>query len=248
MRAILTYHSIDPSGSPISIDRDAFAKHVDFLASSKVDVVDVEELLARTGERTDERDALAVTFDDGFVNFAAEAWPLLRAARIPTTLFVPSQRVGSDNRWEGRDEPGIPTAPLLGWDELRSLVGEGLTIGSHSRTHAHLDRLDGAEIEREVSQSALEIESELALRPRVFCYPYGDHDDRTVACVAKHYACACTTRFDVLGAAEGPFRLPRLDAYYYRGAGRLEAFGTAAFRSHLWVRQQARRVGTWIRR
>lgn len=244
MRAILTYHSIDSSGSPISVDRDAFARHVEFLRSGRVQVVGVEALL----DLPDEADAVAITFDDGFTNFASAAWPLLRDARLPATLFVPSQRVGGDNRWDGRDEPGIPSAPLLGWDELRALVGEGLVIGSHSRSHAHLDRLADTELEREVAESARELEAALGARPRTFCYPYGDLDERVVASVRRCYACACTTRFDVVTSRDERHRLPRLDAYYYRAAGRLEAFGTPFFRSHLWLRQQARRVGSWIRR
>ena len=38
MRAILTYHSIDESGSPISVDPDAFRRHVRWLASGRVRV------------------------------------------------------------------------------------------------------------------------------------------------------------------------------------------------------------------
>ena len=38
MRAVLTYHSIDDSGSPISVRRDAFQRHVKWLASGQVAV------------------------------------------------------------------------------------------------------------------------------------------------------------------------------------------------------------------
>ena len=45
MRAILTYHSIDGSGSPVSVDEAAFRRHVDWLASGAVDVVPLERIL-----------------------------------------------------------------------------------------------------------------------------------------------------------------------------------------------------------
>jgi hypothetical protein len=47
MRAILTYHSIDDSGSPISVDRAAFREHVTFLASGAVRVTDIAGVLAQ---------------------------------------------------------------------------------------------------------------------------------------------------------------------------------------------------------
>ena len=65
MRAILTYHSIDPSGSPISVSPAAFRRHIEWLASGRVRVVRLEELMRLpAGE-----DAVALTFDDGFAKF-----------------------------------------------------------------------------------------------------------------------------------------------------------------------------------
>ncbi|MEY2765521.1 MAG: hypothetical protein RL552_426, partial [Actinomycetota bacterium] len=36
----------------------------------------------------EQRDAVAITFDDGFTNFESVAWPLLRFQDFPVTLFV----------------------------------------------------------------------------------------------------------------------------------------------------------------
>ncbi len=44
MRAILTYHSIDSSGSPISLSEESFRGHVRFLGSGRVSVVPLAEL------------------------------------------------------------------------------------------------------------------------------------------------------------------------------------------------------------
>ena len=93
MRAILTYHSIDPSGSPISIDQPTFARHVAWLASGAARVVDVGELLTLS----DQDDAVAITFDDGFANLRDQAWPLLREHDWPATVFVVSDLAGTTN-------------------------------------------------------------------------------------------------------------------------------------------------------
>lgn len=237
MRAILTYHSIDDSGSPISVSAATFARHAAFLASGAVRVV---PLKAFAHPQTSPGHEVAITFDDGFANFAEAAWPLLRDHELPATLFVVTDRTGSTNAWNGVDEPGIPTLPLMDWDALRRLSDEGLELGSHSRTHPHLDRVDDARLVQEVDGSAEELADRTGALPATFCYPYGDFDERAAGRVADRYDVACTTDLRTVHARDRRELLPRLDAYYYRPAGRLEAFGTTRFRAHLRVRRWAR--------
>lgn len=238
MRAILTYHSIDPSGSPVSIDEGALRRHIAFLRSGKVAVVRLEEILAVPEQRA----AVALTFDDGFTNFESVAWPLLRYQDFPVTLFVATQRVGRDNAWGGASARGIPTLPLLGWDALRRMQKQGLTLGSHSRTHPRLTQLDDEALADELDGSLVDMERELGVRPGSFCYPYGDVDARVAAAVRSRFARACTTELATLPPSPDAHLLPRLDAFYYRGAGRLESFGSLAFRAHLRLRAAARRL------
>lgn len=243
MRAILTYHSIDDSGSPISVSPDQFRRHADFLAAGAVAVVPLVELLAQPPAS----EAVAITFDDGFCNLAEQAWPVLAERDLPATVFAVAGAAGGTNAWGGREERGIPTLPLLGWDGLTELAREGLELGSHSLTHARLSALDDAALLHEVAASAAEIERHTGFRPRSFCYPYGDLDARAARAAAAHYACACTTELRDLPATPDPARLPRLDAYYLREAGRLEAWGTAAFRRRLGLRRVLRAARRLLR-
>jgi peptidoglycan/xylan/chitin deacetylase (PgdA/CDA1 family) len=67
-----------------------------------------------------------------------------------------------------------PAAPaVLGWDDLRSLVREGLTVAPHSRTHAMLDQVPRERLEYEVMGSRHDIEDAIGRCPPVFCYPAG---------------------------------------------------------------------------
>jgi len=236
MTGILTYHSIDPSGSAISIDEACFRRHVNWLASGRVRVTTLEQLLREPPGRH----AVAVTFDDAFVNFDTVAWPLLREHGIPVTLFVPTGHVGASNCWTGRAEPGIPTLPLLDWSALSRLAGEGVQLGSHSRTHRDLRRLDEGELLEELEGAAATIRERTGRRPATFAYPYGLYDDRTAARVRTSYEVACTTELRTLEAAEDPVRLPRLDAYYFQAPGALERWGSRRFRWTLKLRHAAR--------
>jgi peptidoglycan/xylan/chitin deacetylase (PgdA/CDA1 family) len=238
MRAILTYHSVDASGSAISIAEAEFRAHVQWLASGAVPVVSLEQL---TGPGAPD-DALAITFDDAFQNFADVAWPMLRAHGLPVTLFVVSGQAGGSNAWGGREAPGIPTLPLMDWDALGRAAEEGVTLGSHSRTHNDLRRQDAAGLAGELSGSAETIAERTDRRPTTFAYPYGAVDARVAAAAGASYRVACTTALRPVEARDTPLQLPRLDTYYLRDAARLATWGTPGFRRYLTLRAGFRRA------
>jgi len=159
VRAILTYHSIDSSGSVISVDPGTFRRQAEWLAHGSSRAVSVNELL----DARDEEDCVAVVFDDAFENFGSVAWPILRDLGLPATVFVVSGRTGATNAWDGEEEPDIPTLPLLDWDALGVLAEDGVEIGSHTRSHPRLDGLDSSHLEEEIEGSAHDIESKLGL-------------------------------------------------------------------------------------
>jgi hypothetical protein len=62
VKATLTYHSIDDSGSPISVSSGVFSAHLRWLANPKVRVLSLDALASHPD---DAEDAVAVN-DDGF--------------------------------------------------------------------------------------------------------------------------------------------------------------------------------------
>jgi peptidoglycan/xylan/chitin deacetylase (PgdA/CDA1 family) len=234
MRAILTYHSIDSSGSPISVSAAAFRRHVEHLLRTGVAFVTVDQLLA---DRTPDRSAVALTFDDGFANIADEALPLLADRGLTATLFVVSDCVGATNRWAATDGHGLAEGPLLDWDTLGRLAAAGFRIESHTRTHPDLTRVSAAQVEDEIRGAATEITRRIGQAPSGFAYPYGGETAAVRNAVAMAHRWACTTDFRVHDDAS-PFALPRLDMWYFEAPGRFEAFGTPAFAR--WVRLRHR--------
>ena len=255
MRAILTYHSIDDSGSPISVSPDDFARHVDFLVSDRVDVVSLETIAPPSSSMsssslpdTNSHPTLAITFDDGFTNFADVAWPRLEAAGLPATVFVVGRHVGRTNLWGGRPESGIPELPLMGWSTLRSLVESGLDIGGHGLDHARLTQASIADVEREVAGSRAIVEENIGVCPTSFCYPYGDWNASVADVVRRHFTRACTTDLRDLSPHDDAMALPRLDAWYLRDVTRLQSFGSRGFRRYIRRRAALRRVRGFFRR
>lgn len=238
MRAILTYHSIDESGSVISVSPERFAGHVEWLASGAVKVVSVADLLGAE----DGADAVAITFDDAFENFATQAWPLLRDARLPATMFVPTGFVGRTNEWDIMPGGAMPRLGLMDWATLARLVGEGLELGAHTRSHPDLRALDAGRLHDEIAGAVEDIVRETGRRATGFAYPYGYHDARVVAAVRNICAWACTTRLSPVKGRQDPYRLPRLDAYFLRGPGRLDRFRSPSFEWYMSLRAGIRRA------
>lgn len=244
MRAILTYHSLDPSGSAISVSPADFRRQVSWLASGRVRVVPLPDLLRLPPTVN----AIALTFDDGFVNFAEVAAPLLRDYSLPATLFVVAGHVGGSNAWGGRSDPRVPTLPLLSWDELGRLADQGVRLGGHTRTHPHLTRIAGNALLDELGGATETIRAETGRRPEEFAYPFGDVNPEVAAAAGQVYTIGCTTELRWVRPEEDPLQLPRLDMYYLRGAGALEGWGTLPFAGGLWARAQARRIKAMMTR
>jgi peptidoglycan/xylan/chitin deacetylase (PgdA/CDA1 family) len=244
MRAILTYHSIDTSGSPISISPAAFRRQIEHLVQAGVAFLTVDDLLA---DPASDRSAVALTFDDGFANIASEALPVLADRGLPATVFVVSDCVGATNRWATTDGYGLAEQPLLDWEALGRLAAQGMAIGSHSRTHPDLTRLGRPQIEDKIHGAASEIARRLGVGPSGFAYPYGAADDQVRAAVGAAHRWACTTEFR-LHDDRRPFELPRLDMWYFDQPGRFEKWGTPAFARWVGLRHRLRQARAMWRR
>ena len=108
---------------------------------------------------------VVVTFDDGTADFVDEAVPVLVEHGVPAVLYVATAFVE-----EGRAFPdaGAPAS----WSGLADAVSTGLvTIGSHTHTHALLDRADASDVDQELDRSRKLIEDRLGVAADHFAYP-----------------------------------------------------------------------------
>ncbi|HVD60954.1 MAG TPA: polysaccharide deacetylase family protein [Gemmatimonadaceae bacterium] len=246
MRAIITYHSIDPSRSAISTSEQEFRRHVDWLAGNKsVSVVSLEKLLASKPEDH----VVALTFDDAFQNFRSVAAPILRAHGLPALLFVATAHAGGTNAWPSpRGTPEVPVLPLMDWSDIASVAEDGVSIGSHARTHRLLSSLSAADLREEIAESAADVQRETGIAPAALAYPYGIASAREQKEAARVYDLAVGAELSVIGDESNRFMLPRIDAYYLRKPGVLESFGSPRFDRFLKLRNRGRQLRTSVNR
>ena len=167
--AILVYHRVGGgSSSEVDLDPAAFREQLRYLAEHH-DVVTLDRAvglltdlpsLAAGGERP-----VVITFDDGTADFCEHVVPALVEFDLPATLYVATQFIDSG-------EPFPWGAPPASWDGLRDAVSTGLiTIGSHTHTHALLDRAAPSLIADELDRSIELIGEHIGTPPAHFAYP-----------------------------------------------------------------------------
>ena len=241
MRAILTLHGVDPSGSVLSIAPEELASLVAAIRASGCEIVPLADLVGAPAPAR----RVALTFDDGFASVHDAALPILRDAGAPATLFLTTGWLGRDNRWPG--QPSFaPVFPMLRWEQVETLATHGFRIEAHSVDHPDLRALSDAALEDELARCDEEIARRIGRAPEAFAYPYGWLDRRVVETVRRRYRWAVTTRLAALpDRAADPHRLPRLDAYYLRSPRVHRGFGGPRFRAWLGLRRALRAARAW---
>lgn len=236
---MLTYHSIDASGSVLSVAPAAFREHMQSLARNGFTGIRFDRLLeAFERDGTLPPKPVVLTFDDAYANFHEHAVPVLREAGFSATVFAVAGRVGKTNDWQA-PAAAIPRLPLLDWSALREIAASGFEIGSHAFTHARLDRAPADRLEYEIAGSRRALEDGIGAPVATFAYPFGAHHAASTAIARAHYRGACTTRMAIARPSHDRHLLPRVDVYYLREPRRFARFGTPLGDAYL----RARAVG-----
>jgi peptidoglycan/xylan/chitin deacetylase (PgdA/CDA1 family) len=165
---LLQYHRVGGS-APVEIDLlpSRFEEQMALVADERRATTLDSALELLGGTAVPERDPVVVTFDDGTADFADCAVPVLVRYGIPVVLYLATSYI--ENQWLFPHD-GLP----LSWRALRDLATTGLvTVGSHTHTHAILDRADASLVADELDTSIGLLEDRLGVEARHFAYPKG---------------------------------------------------------------------------
>lgn len=218
---ILTYHSLDDSGSVISVTPSLFEAQMAGLAEGRYRVLSLREALADREEAGDWPDkSVVLTFDDGYANVHEHALPVLVRHGFGATVFLVAGHVGGANDW-ALPPRGLGRRPMLPWSQIEQLAENGIEIGAHTLSHPDLSKLGPRALEREIVGSAEAIGAHLGEPAQTFAYPYGSVCDEAVAIVGRRFRAACTT-VHRRTSQEPLALLPRVEMYYFRNRRNLQ--------------------------
>jgi peptidoglycan/xylan/chitin deacetylase (PgdA/CDA1 family) len=238
---ILTYHSLDASGSAISLAPHVFEDHMKRLNDLGFRGIALREAvahLAATGSWPADR--VVLTFDDGYANFYEIGYPILSRYNFKATLFLVTQHVGGWNDWETAPK-GLGRQSILSWSQVVELAAAGIEIGAHTRTHPNLCDLPDGTVADEIVAARKDIESHVAQAVESFAYPFGRVSAAAEDVVRREFRAACTTELRRANQ-ESPTRLPRIDAYYLRSRDSLGRLLKGQLDHYLTLRRWGRMV------
>lgn len=211
---ILTYHSLDESGSVISTSPSLFRQQMRYLSENGYKVVALNSLISSLQENNSPSPkTVALTFDDGFQNFFTEAFPILDEFGFKATVFLVTDFCGKNNNWSGNPQ-NFPPSKLLSWNEIKELHNQGIEFGNHTRTHPDLTKVSDEQAENEITESKTKIEDMLGSEVTTFAYPFGKFNSAIKQIVEKEHRAACSTNLGKIQAGSDYFTLERVDTYY----------------------------------
>ena len=117
---------------------------------------------------------------------------------------------------------------MMTWDDIRSCIQNGFSIGSHSYSHRNLSQVKEPEVlETEISFSRQRILEETGIAPSVFTFPNGQYNDNLLKIVEESgYSIALLHGINLVGLidngkpanlniindSDGLLCLPRIEA------------------------------------
>ena len=212
---ILLYHRFsNPVQSETSLSKDSFSDHVKELSSGKYSVLSLAQLIKHLDIGTSlPKRSVVITIDDAYDSFLSTAWPLLKEAGLPATLFLTTQPINSEKKG------------YLNWPQIRTLTKEGVSIGLKAHSQRRLATLTRKEVRAEIETARALIFKNLGVTPIAFAFPYGLASESAQKVVqAEGYKAGFGQHSGVLHRKTYRYYLPRFsltDAY-----GDLDRFKT----------------------
>lgn len=199
---VVMYHRFGDGRYPsTNIRLDQFEAHLSELAAGGHTVVPLPTLVdaLRGGAPLPDK-AVAITIDDAWASVYTQAWPRLKAAGLPFTLFVVT------------DETDRGGPEMMTWDQIRELAASGLvTIGTQGAAHPHMAGMSAAAITEDLRRARTRIAEELGGKaPELLAWPFGEASAEAMgAARAAGFAAAFGQHSGVAWPGGERFYLPR---------------------------------------
>lgn len=198
---VLMYHHVNHhKGDMVTVTPEAFEGQMRYLSEAEYRILSLDDLVDYAmGEMPIAERAVAITFDDGYLDNYIFIYPILKRYNIKASIFIVTDWVdeASECLWE--DDGNIPyhkegkeliaegqaNKVIMNWDILREMVESGLVgIYSHTMSHRRCADLNEQELVRELKSSKLIIEDMLKRPCPYLSWPKGAYNKNSVRVAA----------------------------------------------------------------
>ncbi|MDO8498398.1 MAG: polysaccharide deacetylase family protein [bacterium] len=203
---ILMYHYISNNPNPEDRQRDSlatppdkFEEQLQYLSQNGYVTITLDTLYAALKKQvTLPSKPIILTFDDGYIDFFINAYPILQKYHFQATVFIPT----------GLMDQGY----YLHWDQIKQMQESGLIhFAAHSVHHYQLTALSRQEALYEMTESKKILQEKLGVPINFMAYPYGSVNQEVInlAGEAGYLGSAGTWRGNI--QSEGIiYNMPRL--------------------------------------
>lgn len=165
---ILFYHYVGNNPNPkdlqrdvLSISPDKFEEQIKYLKENGFTAISLDTLYAALKKQTTIADkSVVLTFDDGYIDFYYNAYPILLKYHLSAMVFIPTGLVGGSY--------------YLTWPQIKEMQSSGLiNYGSHSVHHYNLPSISENSAYQELSESKKTLQDNLGVPINFISYPNG---------------------------------------------------------------------------
>lgn len=165
---ILLYHFIGNNPNPkdlarndLSVSPDKFEAQMEYLSRNGYTPISLDTLYGIfNNQTTSPNKPVVLTFDDGYIDFYYNAFPILRRFNFNAVVFIPTGLIGKSY--------------YMNWDQIKEIKSSGLvTFEGHSVNHTNLNALSYQQALRELIESKKILEGQTGYPVNFVAYPYG---------------------------------------------------------------------------
>ena len=165
---VINYHRVDTGLTPglpaidkiFAVRRTDFERHIQTLVDHNIPVVSCADMVDGNIPASF---SVAITVDDGNDSDFGIVYPLLKANGMTATFFLLAGKEG-----------------FLDRQQLREIIDNGFSVGSHGITHRELTKLNPQELKHDLEFSKKILEDITEQPVDFFSFPYGINNKKTI--------------------------------------------------------------------
>jgi len=226
---VLGYHRVcDDFKDDVTVGIEQFERQMDILVKGYA-VISIEDLVSQRFPNT-ERNIIAVTFDDGYLDNYLNALPILLKYGVPAAFFVSTGIIGTNRGFKHDLERLKRPVPVMNWQHLQDMITLGFTIGAHTVNHINCGKTELDVVTEELLCSRKTLEEKLGIKNFLFAYPFGKTSDITLEVIEVVKKAGYSACFSGYG---GSNTLNQIDLFNIKRIGINHNWSDSAFRARL---------------
>lgn len=169
---ILFHHLVSDRPHHLGLPTEIFLREIQFL-QKHYRILHLPEAIELLKSRAVRVPAVVLTFDDGYQENLVTLRAVFEETGVPVSLFVCTQLVEEHREFPHDLAKGERGFWPLTWEQIAYLAGQGVEIGSHTRTHFDCGSGDPKALEGEIVGSRDDLERRLGRPVHFFSFPWG---------------------------------------------------------------------------